>query len=409
MASTSTWDLPRVHPGASPESSRQVICSSLQAVRHHLGMEVAFVGRFDHGRRIFEFVDTGDTFCPIHQGDSDPREGSYCDLVASGRIPELIPDTSEVPEVADMPVTRELPVGSHISVPLRSASGETFGTFCCFSRQADPSLRQRDLDVLRVVGEVVGEHLHFLLGRREAHDEALSRVTDVLDAGGPAMALQPIFDLRSDRVAGYEALARFPQEVGWTPDRWFGEAQAVGLGPELEASAVGAALRLLPRLPEGTNLAVNVSAHALASSDDVVRMMTRHEPSRLILEITEHERLVLDDRTNERLARLRASGVRLAVDDAGSGYAGLEHILQVAPDVLKLDRVLVQGIAEDPARQAMCDAMVRFTARTGATLVAEGVETETDLQTLRYLGVRHAQGYLLGRPEIWPAENGQDA
>ena len=404
MASTSTWDLPRVHPGASPESSRRVICSSLQAVRHHLGMEVAFVGRFDHGRRIFEFVDAGDSFCPIHQGDSDPREGSYCDLVASGRIPELIPDTSEVPEVVDLPVTREVPVGSHISVPLRSASGETFGTFCCFSRQADPTLRQRDLDVLKVVGEVVAEHLHFLLGHREAHDEALSRVTAVLDTGGPAMALQPIVDLRSDRVSGFEALARFPREIGWTPDRWFAEAQAVGLGPELEVSAVGAALRLLPRLPEATSLAVNVSAHTLAASDDVARIMARHEPSRLILEITEHERLVLDDTTRERLARLRSSGVRVAVDDAGSGYAGLEHILQVSPDVLKLDRVLVQGIAEDPARQAMCDAMVRFTARTGATLVAEGVEADTDLETLRYLGVRHAQGYLLGRPEVWPEE-----
>lgn len=404
MGSTSTWDIPRVHPGATPESSRQVIRSSLQAVRHHLGMEVAFVGRFDHGRRVFEFVDSGDSFCPIHQGDSDPREDTYCDLVANGRIPELIPDTAEVPEALELPVTRELPVGSHLSVPLRSASGETFGTFCCFSRTADPSLRQRDLDILKVVGEVVGEHLHFLLGRREAHDEALSRVSDVLDAGGPAMALQPIVDLRRDHVSGYEALARFPHDIGWTPDRWFAEAQAVGLGPELEVSAVGAALRLLPRLAEGTSLAVNVSAHALASSDDVVRIMSRHEPARLILEITEHERLVLDDTTRERLARLRSAGVRVAVDDAGSGYAGLEHILQVAPDVLKLDRVLVQGIAADPARQAMCDAMVRFTARTGATLVAEGVEAEADLETLRYLGVRHAQGYLLGRPEVWPEE-----
>lgn len=404
MASTSTWDIPRVHPGATPESSRKVIRASLQAVRHHLGMEVAFVGRFDHGLRIFEFVDSGEAFCPIDQGDSDPREDTYCDLVANGRIPELIPDTADVPAALALPVTRELPVGSHISVPLRSASGETFGTFCCFSRQADPTLRRRDLDVLKVVGEVVGEHLHFLLGHREAHDEAHSWVTDVLDAGGPAMALQPIVDLRGDRVSGYEALARFPREIGWAPARWFVEAQAVGLGPELEVSAVDAALRLLPRLPEGTSLAVNVSAHALASSDDVVQIMVRHAPSRLILEITEHERLVLDDTTRERLALLRSCGVRVAVDDAGSGYAGLEHILQVAPDVLKLDRVLVQGIAADPARQAMCDAMVRFTARTGATLVAEGVETDADLETLRSLGVRYAQGYLLGRPEVWPDE-----
>lgn len=401
MVSISTEHLPRTHPGGSAESSRRVISSSLQAVRQHLGMEVAFVGRFDQGRRIFEFVDSGDTFCPISPGDSDPREGTYCDLVADGRIPELIPDTTGIPEVADLPVTTQLPIGSHISVPLSSPAGETFGTFCCFSSQADPTLRERDLAVLKVVGEVVGEHLHFLLGHREEHEESLARVTGVLDAGGPTMALQPIVDLRKDRTSGYEALARFPRDVGWTPDRWFAEAHAVGLGPELEVSAVGAALRLLPRLPEGTSLAVNISAHVLAASDDVVRLMTRHEPTRLVLEITEHDRLVLDKTTIEKLARVRSCGVRVAVDDAGSGYAGLEHILQVAPDVLKLDRALVQGIDGDPARQAMCDAMVRFAARTGAMLVAEGVETETELETLRYLGIRYAQGYLLGRPEVW--------
>lgn len=404
MASTSTptWDRPRPHQGTSPEASQQVIRSSLKAVRNHLGMEVAFVGRFDRGRRVFEFVDSGDSFCPVQPGDSDPREGTYCDLVASGRIPELIPDTGRVPEVQGMPVTHELPVGAHLSVPLRSANGQVFGTFCCFSREPDPSLRQRDLDILTVLGEVVGEHLYYLLGRRAEHDEALGRVSDVLDAGGPAMALQPIVDLREDRVAGYEALARFPQQVGWPPDRWFAEAEVIGLGPELEVSAVRAALRLLPRLPAGTSLAVNVSARTLAVSQDVVRIMTSNQPTRMVLEITEHQRLSLDERTRERLARLRESGVRVAVDDAGSGYAGLEHILQLSPEVLKLDRVLVQGVATDPARQAMCDAMVRFTARTGATLIAEGVETEADLEALRELGVTHAQGYLLGRPEVWP-------
>lgn len=405
MTSSSTFDMPRMHQGASAEASRQVIHASLQAVRNHLGMEVAFVGRFDRGRRIFEFVDGSDVFCPISPGQGDPLEGSYCHLVATGRIPELIPDTSAVPEVAGMPVTKELPVGAHISVPLRSAGGETFGTFCCFSREPDPTLRQRDLDVMKVVGEVVGEHLHFLLGRREAHEEASARITDVLEAGGPAMALQPIVDLREDRVSGYEALARFPAGVGWTPDRWFAEAEAVGLGPELEASAVRAALRLLPRLAAGTTLAVNVSARTVAVSDDVVRIMGGSEASRLVLEITEHQRLSLDEVTRERLARLRAAGVRVAVDDAGSGYAGLEHILQLSPEVLKLDRVLVQGVDGDPARQAMVEAMVRFTARTGASLVAEGVETEVDLEALRALGVTHAQGYLLGRPEVWPDES----
>lgn len=378
-----------------------MIASSLRAVRDHLGMEVAFVGRFDDGRRVFEFVDAVDTFCPIREGDSDPRDGSYCDLVVTGRIPELIPDTSQVPEVAGMAVTHQLPVGSHISVPLRGADGEPFGTFCCFSREPDPNLRARDLEVLRVLGDVVAEHLHFLLGRREAHDEAFAQISQILASGGPSIALQPIFDLREHRVAGYEALSRFPVAIDWPADRWFELAHEVGLGVDLEVAAVRAALRLLPQLPADVDLAVNVSAYALTASDEVVDLIAAAEPRRTILEVTEHDRLVVDDAVTTRLASLRRLGVRVAADDAGSGYAGLEHVLELGPEVLKLDRALVQGVGSDAARQAMVDAMARFASRTGATLVAEGVETEQDLETLRFLGVKHAQGYLLGRPEVW--------
>lgn len=392
---------PSVRPGNTPESSRQVIASSLNAVRNHLGMDVAFVGRFERGRRIFEFVDDAGSFCPVAPGGSDPEEDTYCHLVASGRIPELIPDTADVPEVQTVPATNVLPVGSHLSVPLRGVDGVPFGTFCCFSRRPRPDLAHEDLNALRVVGDIVAAHLHFLLGHREASDETYERITAVLDSGGPTMALQPVFDLRRDEVDGYEALARFGGGLDWTPDRWFAEAAMIGLGPQLEAAAVAAALRLLPRLPEGTSLGVNVSAAALAHSDTIVEMLTSTSPRRLVLELTEHERLVLGDGVSERLAKLREAGVRIAADDAGSGYAGLEHILQLDPDVLKLDRALVQGIADDPARQAMCDAMVRFVARTGAALVAEGVETQTDLDVLKYLGVHAAQGYLLGRPTVW--------
>jgi EAL domain-containing protein (putative c-di-GMP-specific phosphodiesterase class I) len=388
----------RVRPGNTPETSRQVIAASLHAVRNHLGMDVAFVGRFEHGRRIFEFVDDTGSFCPVAPGGSDPVEDTYCHLVASGRIPELIPDTSAVAAVQDVAATHDLPVGSHLSVPLRAHDGATFGTFCCFSRRPRPDLRHGDLNALRVVGDIVAAHLHYLLGHREASEETYQRVTAVLESGGPTMALQPVFDLRRDRVDGYEALARFGDDVDWTPDQWFAEAATIGLGPQLEAAAVASALRMLPRLPDDTSLGVNVSAGALTASDEIVQMLTGSSPRRLVLELTEHERLSVGDGLSDRLAQLRDAGVRIAADDAGSGYAGLEHILQLDPDVLKLDRTLVQGIADDPARQAMCDAMVRFVARTGAALVAEGVETQAQHDYLASAGCDIAQGYLHGRP-----------
>lgn len=122
-----------------------------------------------------------------------------------------------------------------------------------------------------------------------------------------------------------------------------------------------------------------------------------------MVELTEHDDIEQHPELVGAFERLRGAGARIAADDAGSGYAGLAHILRLRPEVLKLDSALVCGIASDVGRQAMCEAMVGFTRRTGATLVAEGVETADDLATLRELDVPLAQGYLLGRPEL-PAE-----
>ena len=393
-----------VRPGAlarfDPDASRRTINESLAALREHFDMEVAFVGRFGHGRRWFEYVSTDASFCPVQPGGSDRLEDSYCARVVDGRAPGLMTDAREEPSVADLAATFAMPVGAHLSVPLHLEDGSVFGTLCCFSRQPDPELRERDLDVLTMVADVLGGHLGFLLEHEQTFSLALDRVTGVLAGDGPAMALQPLVDLRGGRVVGYEALARFPEEAGWTPDRWFAEAGALGLGPQLEGAAVRSALRLLPDLPPGTSMAVNLSPEALCSDDRIVDRLADSSPHRVVVELTEHARVAYSQQLTDRLVALREAGIRIAVDDAGSGYAGLEHILHLGPEVLKLDRVLVQGIAAHPGRQAMCEAMVRFTQRTGAELVAEGVETDADLEELRRLGVGLAQGFLLGRPRL---------
>lgn len=380
-----------------PESSRRIVRESLAAVRRHLGVEVAFVGRFGDGRRWVDFVDADAGFRPFEAGASDPVEETYCLRVADGRIPQLIPDTGSVQEVHPLPATWQFPVGSHIALPLESSDGVVIGTLCCFSREPDPDLRDRDLQVLRLFADVVSTHLQFLMTHEKATARTRQLLTDVIDGGGPAMALQPIVDLHEDRVYAYEALARFPATLGGTPDLWFSQAAAVGLGAELEAAAVRSALSLLPRLPQGTRLSLNLSAAALCDGE-VAELFTADVLAHLVLELTEHTRVACYDTLTAHLARFRHGGAAIAVDDAGTGYAGLEHILRLRPDVLKLDRVLVDGVSAHPGKQAMVESMVSFTRRTGAHVVAEGVETGEDLQTLRGLGVPYAQGYYLGRP-----------
>lgn len=387
----------------SVHASTSVIESSLAKLRQHLEMDVAFVGRVEAGRRHFEFVDTDSPDCPVQVGQSDPLKDSYCGRVISGQIPRLIADATREPGVADLPVTRELPVGAHISVPLLRANGEVMGTLCCFSHEPDLTLRERDLKMLTLFAEIVSPHLEALIDADKRRAVTLGHVRGVLETGGPRMALQPIVDLKSGNVRGFEALARFSGAAGWNPQQWFEGAKGVGMGVELEAAAVRSALALLPVIPDGALLSVNVSEAALVDPG-VLAMLTGPHAPRLVVELTEHDRVRDYGVMAEELAAIRGAGGRLAVDDAGSGWAGLEHILRLQPEVLKLDRALVHDIAEHEGRQAMVEAMVGFSSRMGSTLVAEGLETEEDLAMLRDLGVHCGQGYLLGRPSLDYAE-----
>lgn len=387
------------------DDASQTIEAMLGTIRRHLDMDVAFVGRFVEGRRAFEFVDAAAGSCPVERGRSDPVEETYCARVADGRLPPLVPDTAAEPVVAHLPVTAELSIGSYVSAPLVRGNGDVLGTLCCFSHQPDSTLRERDAQLLAMFADVVSTQLEKLVDQELAHRVRNDLISGVIERGGPRMAMQPIVDLGTRRVRGFEALARFPEHAGWTPHTWFAEAEAVGLGAELEASAIRAALRALPLLPDGVLMSVNVSASSLRRGE-ILEMLAGSDSPRLVVELTEHTRIDDYDALADELALIRAAGARVAVDDAGSGWAGLERILELQPEVLKLDRALVSGVHRHPGRQAMVEAMRGFAERMGATLIAEGIEEPGELRTVGELGVLYGQGYLLGRPSLEYAEAG---
>jgi EAL domain-containing protein (putative c-di-GMP-specific phosphodiesterase class I) len=170
-----------------------------------------------------------------------------------------------------------------------------------------------------------------------------------------------------------------------------------------------AGLELLDDLPAGTRLSVNLSGPLLLDVriDELLRS-ARHL-DRLILEVTENSLLEETPGLIAAISRLIADGIHFAVDDMGAGYSGLRQITTVRPNYIKLDRSLISGIDTDPDRGALVAAMLGYVHQTGGHLVAEGVETEAELQTLLDLGVTLIQGYLLGRPgSPWPAVAAQE-
>jgi EAL domain-containing protein (putative c-di-GMP-specific phosphodiesterase class I)/AmiR/NasT family two-component response regulator len=255
--------------------------------------------------------------------------------------------------------------------------------------------------------EVVGGIVHELssqLRRQEIEEEQIEARRDEIHrfiAGeGLSMAYQPIVNLEDHDVIGVEALARFRSFPMRRPDEWFAEARGIDLGVDLELAAIRQATIGLPKLPPRSYLSVNCS-HRAARSVDLAPIL---EPlaDRMVVEITEHEAVDDYDELARWLAPLRGMGVRIAIDDAGAGYASLRHTLQIAPDIVKVDISLTRSIDEDRGKRAIAKALISFAQEMGMTIVAEGIETDAELRTLLELGVRYGQGYFLAQPGMLP-------
>jgi EAL domain-containing protein (putative c-di-GMP-specific phosphodiesterase class I) len=246
--------------------------------------------------------------------------------------------------------------------------------------------------------DVAAGYLEADLTAATQRDELRQRIAHAIaDDGCLSIVFQPVVSIHDGAVIGVEALSRFPAHFGLTPDVWFADAEAVGLGVELEMTAVRAALRALDELPVGVLLGINVSP-AVAESADLHHLLQTVDVSRLVLEMTEHAPVADYGRLTAALQPLRNRGLRIAVDDAGAGYASLRHILWLAPDFIKLDISITRDIDTDVARAALASALVEFAAKVGSGILAEGVETQAELDTIRALGADAAQGYYFGRP-----------
>ena len=228
--------------------------------------------------------------------------------------------------------------------------------------------------------------------------EAIERIRGLVeDPQAIRIVFQPLVNLKTYQPFAMEALSRFALEPRRGPDKWFEEAWTVGQGIELELVAVKRAIAYMDRLPEGCLLAVNVSPDTVIAAE-FGDLVTELPVDRLVLELTEHSRIDEYPAVKEALRVFREEGGQLAIDDTGAGYATFRHVLELVPDIIKLDVELTRRVESDSALQALTQSMVRLGLELEAVIVAEGVETEEQLEALRELGVQYAQGFYLSKP-----------
>jgi EAL domain-containing protein (putative c-di-GMP-specific phosphodiesterase class I) len=368
----------------------------LALARVHLGLEVSWFSRFEDGKQILDHVAGEGASFGLSSGVSGPYSESICSRVIAGDLPNIVPDSRADQRLRDIPLVEQVGIGAYAGVPVVLPGGEVYGMLCCIGRDAHPELDTGDVKFMRVLADVLSEEVQ---RRRpiELHRTAtLARIEDAIAGIGLHMVYQPIVRLDTLQVIGVEALSRFEGGPP-TPDRWFHEAASVGRGAELEVASLGLAAAAIPQLPGEVYLSVNASP-ALITAWGRREIPDTIPLDRVVLEITEHEQIEDYDKLLEALAPLRARGLRVAIDDAGAGYSSFRHILLIKPDVIKLDISITRAIDEDPSRRALAAALITFAGEIDATLVAEGVETAAELETLQALGATLGQGYFFARP-----------
>lgn len=391
LLGTQTAFLSRVHHAASPQGQGQ-------SQGQGQGVEHSQAGN-ETDRQTFVVIASSPGAPTVREGDTiDPLQG-YCSLMLSGQIPPVVTDLRVHPLTALMPVTAATGAGTYCGVPVHLPDGSLYGTLCGLDRDTDVALDAQHIQALRALANLIGTRLALGAPEHRHLQDRRRRFAPFLSGHHRRTVIQPIVDLRDGITAGYEALSRFTDATGQArrPDHVFSEAAGLDLGVQLEHAAASSALDLLPLLPEGSYLSVNFSPRTLLAPD-THELLVAHRLDRVVIELTEHEEVTSYAALQQALAGLRAAGARLAIDDTGAGFAGLQHLAQLVPDIVKLDISFVRDIDIDPTRRAVARAMSSFAAEIGARLVAEGIETAEERSVLQELGATHGQGYLLGRP-----------
>jgi EAL domain-containing protein (putative c-di-GMP-specific phosphodiesterase class I) len=386
------------YASALPAASvTEVLRQALQTLRLQYAMDIAFLCAFRGGERVLLLLDSA----PAAHAGAEALGTALCLRIARGQLPPVLTDARPLAAAEALADALGRPLGAWLAAPIRFVDPGMFGTVCCLRTDPHPWLRPGDAGAVHLLAALVARLLEGQADARQSRLARAHRLQRILQQAQLVTVYQAILDIVRQTLEGYEALSRFHCDPQRPPDWWFAEAGAVGLQVQLETAAVQAALRGLPSVPHHAYLSINVSPATLLDAG-FARWLGQHPLPRLVLELTEHASVDDYDALLARLAPLRAQGLRIAVDDAGAGFASFRHILRLRPDVIKLDGSLIARIDRDQGARALAAALVGFAEQTGSTVVAEGVETEAELEVLGSLGVCKAQGFLLGKPAPLP-------
>jgi EAL domain-containing protein (putative c-di-GMP-specific phosphodiesterase class I)/DNA-binding NarL/FixJ family response regulator len=399
---------------------RAAIARELETGRQHRRRLAAFLPELPRDAPLLTLAAAvADQLPPVLEVDAVAilsfEPGAARSVAASGLLRDRFPPTKTLPQKLGAEVARQAMTGPWLDTPSGAREtgdeaamelafvpfnlGAAASPIGClvYAKRSDPAadpLSHRLADLIDATDFIVTA-LRPAIEHAETASAAILGLRELIAKRRFTTHLQPIVRLDSGAVIGVEALTRFADGV--RPEVRFAEASRLGMGLALERATLAAAIEAAAPLPAEVALSVNISPDVL-QHDYELPLIVAGANRPVIVELTEHERIDDYDAVRAAFGRL-GPGVRLAVDDAGSGYASLRHILSLKPAYVKLDMEWVRGIQGDPIRRSLVSGLAYFAGETGCELIAEGIEAEDERTALLELGVRLGQGFLLGRPE----------
>ncbi len=370
----------------------------LVGYRMSIGFPLSCLVRFDGAKVHIVGVSDARGDAGLTPGPCPKDAEVYFQMLRDQEVPEVVRNTFMDPLCRFLRWIKNGQIGAIASISLTDADGRIIGAMCAFS-PIPTVIAPKDIKLAGVLARIASNMLP-APGTDVAHTTPLrQRVRNVMGDERVDIHLQPIMNLSSTKVRGYEALTRFLDDANSiTPRTWFEEARRVGMQPLIECAAIAEAVDMLRFLPRDTYLSVNASPEVVRIGA-VAEILRDAQPERIVIDLTEHEDADDLEGLELGLAELRTLGVQIALDNFGAGDLQMPTVVRLQPDILKLDMSLVKSINRRQNSQDLTRAIVAFAEDIGATLIAVGIEHESERATLAELGVPFGQGFLLAKPD----------
>lgn len=380
------------------EQVRLIFIDLLRTLAHIVFFDVAFISRFEGGRRVIEYLNNDNEAVQLVAGYSDLIENSLCIRAASGRVSDVIFDTTHLPSNEYVDVIDTFNICSYLCVPIMMDQSVVYGTIGLIGHKPNWDITEEQIKIVESVAQLFAVWKKEQISKKEQNASAQIIVNKVINNSQFELYYQPIFDIQKSRAIGFECLTRFFNAESDNPECMFNNARVGKLTTELELKIMKTALVSLDYFSENQFLSVNLS-HETILSEKLNELLNKIALNRLVIEINDDIDANSYIQICKKLNNYLRKGLRICLEDRSLSLIRQGRQNYIDPDVLKLTFDNFKKNESCELVKWRLNFIHSLSESSAVRLVVQHVEEDDQLNSLINDGIRFAQGFHLGKPE----------